>query len=503
MTPRFFNRVPRCCVLFIVALAICGSLHGASLGIFESANDIGKIELNGSSEFLADKATYRITGSGKNMWFTEDAGQFLSKKHTGDLVFSMDVGWEAAGKEPHRKACAMVRQTLDTDSPYVDVAVHGDGLIELQYRTEKGGTTFGVRTPVQAPATVKLERDGDVFTASVSKAGEPFQAIGTASVALTDPVYAGLAVTAHNATNLETALISKVVLKERPIAPRPAASLKPTLANVAYGKHSRQVLDFYQVPTNRLTPLLFFVHGGGWMNGDKANPDFLAKCLESGISVVSINYRHIPDAIAEKIDPPVKACLDDAARALQFVRSKAAEWNIDKTRIGGCGGSAGGFTSLWLAFHPDLADAKSKDPIARESTRLSCVLAFVPQTSLDPQQMKDWIPNNDYGHHAFALPSMAEFIKQREKLMPWIKEFSPYELATADDPPVLLFYDSVPALGQPHKDPPHSANFGAGLVPKLKQAGVRYEFNYTGATGLKHPDLFSFLTENLKAAPTK
>ena len=483
-------------------LSFC-SAQAASLGLFESATDIGKIDLKGSSEFLADKATYRITGSGKNMWFNEDAGQFLSKKHTGDLVFSMDAGWEGAGKEAHRKACAMVRQTLDTDSPYVDVAVHGDGLIELQYRAEKGGTTFGLRTPVQAPATVKLERNGDVFTAFASKAGGPFQAIGTVSVALTDPVYVGLAVSAHNATNLETAVISHVSLQNRPATDgKPAAaSLQPTLANVPYGKHPHQVLDFYQVKTNRLTPLLFFIHGGGWMVGDKANPDFLAKCLENGISVVSINYRFIPEAIADKVEPPVKGCLADSARALQFVRSKAAEWNIDKKRIGGCGGSAGGFTSLWLAFHPDLADAQSKDPIARESTRLSCVLAFVPQTSLDPVQMHEWIPNNDYGHHAFALPNMAEFIKQREKLLPLIKEFSPYELATADDPPVLLFYDSVPNLGQPFKDPPHSANFGAGIVPKLKQVGIEYEFNHTGAKDLKYPDLFSFLTAKLKKTP--
>lgn len=281
------------------------------------------------------------------------------------------------------------------------------------------------------------------------------------------------------------------------------AQTKPTQANVAYGRHERQVLDFYQAKSDKPAPLLFFIHGGGWMNGDKASPDFLNQCLGAGISVVSINYRLIPDAIAAKIDPPVKACLDDAARALQFVRSRAAEWHIDKQRIAGCGGSAGGFTSLWLAFHPDLADAKSTDPIARESTCLSCVVAFVPQTSLDPQQMKSWIPNNDYGHHAFALPSMAEFISKRESLMPWIAQFSPYALATADDPPVYLFYDSVPLLGQPYKDPPHSANFGVGLEEKLKAVGIDYELNYTGAKGVKHPDIFGFLLEKLKVMPTK
>lgn len=98
----------------------------------------------------------------------------------------------------------------------------------------------------------------------------------------------------------------------------------PTHANVPYGTHERQVLDFWQAKSEKAkTPLLFFVHGGGWMTGDKANPDFLAKCLENGISVASINYRLIQDAQAAKIDPPVKACLDDSARALQFVRSQA------------------------------------------------------------------------------------------------------------------------------------------------------------------------------------
>ncbi|OAI56562.1 lipase [Verrucomicrobiaceae bacterium SCGC AG-212-N21] len=285
-------------------------------------------------------------------------------------------------------------------------------------------------------------------------------------------------------------------------AQAPAAP-KPTMANVAYGSHERQVLDFYQAKSDRPTPVLFFIHGGGWMNGDKANPDFLTNCLGAGISVVSINYRLIPDAIALKISPPVKACLDDSARALQFVRSKAREWKIDKERIGGCGGSAGGFNALWLAFHPDMTDATSTDPIAHESTRLRCALTFVPQTSLDPKQMRDWIPNTDYGHHAFALASYQEFLDKRESLMPWIREYSPWLLVSADDPPVCLFYDSVPAPGQPHKDPPHSANFGTGLAEKLKSTGIEYELNYPGASGLKYPDLFSFFVEKLKPAGSK
>lgn len=281
------------------------------------------------------------------------------------------------------------------------------------------------------------------------------------------------------------------------------AAPTPTMANVPYGTHERQVLDFYRAKADQPTALLFFVHGGGWMGGDKANPDFLAKCLEMGISVVSINYRLIPDAVAGGVTPPVKACLDDAARALQFVRSKAGEWNVDKERIAGCGGSAGGFTVLWLAFHPDRMDMKSADPVARESTRLRCAVTFVPQTSLDPVQMRQWIPNNDYGHHAFALGSYQEFVDKRDQLLPWVEEFSPIALVSPDDPPVYLFYDSPLAPGQPAKDPPHSANFGGGLAEKLRSAGVEFEFNYTGGPAVRHPDIFSFLTEKLKVPSGK
>ena len=275
---------------------------------------------------------------------------------------------------------------------------------------------------------------------------------------------------------------------------------KPTLKDVAYGQHPRQRLDVYRARSDRPAPVLFYVHGGGWMQGDKNTPDFLVPCLKSGVSVVSIDYRLIPDAIAQGVTPPVKACLDDTARALQFVRSHAADWNIDKERITGCGGSAGGFNTLWLAFHPDLADPGSDDPVARESTRLRCAVAFVPQTSLDPVQMRSWIPNVNYGHHAFALSNFQQFVDRRAELLKWIEDYSPYALATSDDPPVYLYYDSAPGLGQPCKDPPHSANFGAGLVERLKAVGIEHEFNYPGAPDVKHPDIFSFLTEKLQAS---
>ncbi len=276
---------------------------------------------------------------------------------------------------------------------------------------------------------------------------------------------------------------------------------KPTLENVAYGKHKSQVLDFWRADTPQPAPLFFFIHGGGWMNGDKKNPDGLKLCLENGVSVVSINYRLIPDAIDAEVWPPVQWSLQDAARALQFVRSKAAEWNIDKNRVAACGGSAGGFSTLWLATHPDMASPKSANPVARESTRVVCALTFVPQVTLDPKLMRDWIPNNGYGNHAFAYGTYDEYLDQRTQIMPWIEQFSPLSLISSDDPPMYLFYDSVPNLGQPFKDTAHSANHGVAFAEKMKSAGVECEFNYTGAPNIKHPNMFHFVFEKLKVTP--
>ncbi len=148
----------------------------------------------------------------------------------------------------------------------------------------------------------------------------------------------------------------------------------PTYYNVSYGDHPKQLIHFWKAESEKPTPLLFFIHGGGWMGGGRLNglSAMLNDFLKSGISVASIEYRFIPEATADNVVPPVRGPLHDAARALQFVRSKANEWNIDKQRIAASGGSAGACSSLWLAFHPEMADPASSDPIARESTRLWC-----------------------------------------------------------------------------------------------------------------------------------
>jgi acetyl esterase/lipase len=221
--------------------------------------------------------------------------------------------------------------------------------------------------------------------------------------------------------------------------------------------------------------------------------------LEAGISVVAINYRLM--AHAKGVEPPVKAPLHDAARALQFVRSKADEWNIDKSRIGAAGGSAGACSSLWLAYHDDLADLKSEDPVARESTRLMCAAVMGPQTTLDPKQMKEWTPNSRYGGHAFGKKDFAHFLAERESIMPWIAEYSPYALVSAGDPPTYMLFNRAPAIGKEQKDPTHTANFGVKLQERCMELGVECEVVYPGASDVKYKTPTDYLIATLSVHP--
>lgn len=272
---------------------------------------------------------------------------------------------------------------------------------------------------------------------------------------------------------------------------------QPSQSEIRYGKHERNVLDFWKAESISPAPVAFVIHGGGWKGGSKERLDRFADpiaLLQAGISVVAINYRYV----TSDESPPVKAPLHDAARALQFVRSKAKEWNINKNRIGAAGGSAGACSSLWLAFHDDLADPKNKDPILRESSRLQCAAVTGAQTTLDPKQMKEWTPNSKYGGHAFGLHPFDAFLKNRNEIMPWIKEYSPFANVTEDDPPIFLQYKSPPALGQVQKDPTHTSNFGIKLQEHCIANGVKCELYYPNGPKTTHTDTTAFLISQLK-----
>ena len=285
------------------------------------------------------------------------------------------------------------------------------------------------------------------------------------------------------------------------------------MADYKYGEDSpRQVFDFWQAKSEKPTPVVLLIHGGGWKGGDKTGygRNVIQPFLDAGISVAALNYRFIDQAMEQNVEPPVKASLHDAARALQTIRSKSKEWNIDPKRIGATGGSAGACTSLWLALHDDLAKPDSSDPIERESTRLTCAAVNGAQTSLDPTQVRQWIPNAVYGGHAFGFAKKdrerpGEFellIENREKVLPWIKEYSPIEWVSHDDPPIYMDYPNQktpPKKGQKEADPTHSAMYGVALAENLKDAGVEVVLAYPGHEDPKYGSVTDFLIEKLSA----
>lgn len=296
--------------------------------------------------------------------------------------------------------------------------------------------------------------------------------------------------------------------KKKPAAPAPTEYAKtvpkPTVSEMKYGEHQRHVIDFWKAKSDKPTPVVLFIHGGGWMNGSKETINRVLnvqELLDAGIAVAAINYRLIPQATAEGMTPPVSGPLRDAARAVQFLRSKAGEWNIDPQRLGLSGSSAGACSSLWLAFHDDLADPESGDPIARLSTRPLCAAVLGAQTTLDPKQAKEWLPNSTYGGHAFGKKNFAEALADRENLMSWIRQYSPYALVSKDDSPVALFYVNTPEMGKAQKDPTHSANHGIGLQQRCKSLKVTCDVIHPGIKNPPFKSITEYLIAKLETRP--
>lgn len=251
-------------------------------------------------------------------------------------------------------------------------------------------------------------------------------------------------------------------------APLPPA----TFSDVRYGMHERHVLDLWQTKSDGPAPLLIFIHGGGWHGGSKGDvpPELLARMLAGGVSVASINYRFTSMAL---LPAPVL----DAARAVQFLRSKAREWRLDPQRFGAYGISAGATTSLWLAYHDDLADARSLDPTARQSTRLQAAVGLSPQTCLEPERITEWIGAEVLAHpmiaRAVGAKSAAELKKPRREWARLLREYSAINHVSAGDPPVLIQNPRVDPLPAPNASSAiHHAIFGVKLKERADAVGA-------------------------------
>ncbi len=190
--------------LGIISSALAGDFatiargQADAIGLFESHADVGTVLHPGSATFDAAKASYTIAGSGQNMWFARDDFHFVWKKASGDLALAADIEFVGAGHEPHRKACLMIRQGLESDSAYVDAALHGDGLTSLQFREAKGAATHEVQANVSAPRRLCIEKQGKYVRLYLARMGEKPSFSGAAvRITFVEPFYVGLGVCAQ------------------------------------------------------------------------------------------------------------------------------------------------------------------------------------------------------------------------------------------------------------------------------------------------------------------
>ena len=286
---------------------------------------------------------------------------------------------------------------------------------------------------------------------------------------------------------------------------------KPTHANVKYGEHKRQVFDLWLADSAKPTPLAIYIHGGGFKSGskEKLSSANLTRLLQAGISVAAINYRLLGTH-------PLPTAHHDARRALQTMRSRAGEWNIDKDRVAAFGGSAGAQICMWLAYSDEMAKPDSSDPIERESTRLSCVATAGGQTSNSAEFWRETIGpllGDENQVESLVLPLNGETDREKIRIAQWgaktleeanktAARHAALEIVSADDPPIFMSYGMSPDAKLP-TDPKrvrgwliHHVNLGFALRKKTDALRLEAHLKYPGAD-VKYDSLVEFFVDKL------
>ena len=300
--------------------------------------------------------------------------------------------------------------------------------------------------------------------------------------------------------------------KRKPARPSTdKAKKKPSFANVKYGEHERHVFDIWLTDTDEPAPLVVYIHGGGFKAGskEKLKSDELHQLLKAGISVASINYRYLTIA-------PLPAAHQDARQALQFMRSNADEWNIDKTRVAAFGGSAGAQICMWLAYSDEMAKPDSADPVERESTRLTCVATAGGQTSNGIefwQRMIGPLLGANRPIESLSQPLNGERDPEKVRIATWgassleeanaiASRHSALDIVSADDPPIFMSYGMKPTDKLP-SDPQrvrgwliHHVNLGIALKEKTDALNLEAHLKYPGAN-TRYESLVEFFKDKL------
>lgn len=279
---------------------------------------------------------------------------------------------------------------------------------------------------------------------------------------------------------------------------------RATFINEKYGEHPRNNFDIWLAESEKPTPLVIYIHGGGFVGGDKSkyfDSEDMVRFLDAGVSVAVINYRFMTEAPFG-----ILASFNDAKRCLQHIRFNAEKYNIDKNRVACSGGSAGAGTALWMAFSNDMADNNNADPVLRESTRLTCAGAFATQSTYDIFQWEKTIgvPMAETREQLMAIAAAfglqykngMDLFNNNEKRL----ELDFLAKMDKNDPPIFVFNKHKAGIPSNQDDLNHHPNHARVIKEKADEVGLK-AIVYAPEIGIIDPsgkDLVDFFLENFK-----
>ena len=205
-------------LLLACLLAVSLFAESGKFGSFTNSDDIGSPPIKGGAEFDAATGQYKVTGSGTDIWGKSDQFHYVWREISGNFAITATAKFLTNGIG-HRKAAIMLRKSLDADSPFVHLAIHGDGMPTVQFRKTKADITNTVDFPVEGPGTFKLKlvRKGTSITVWIAKDGDPLSELGHTTNQIGSPVLIGLAVSSHTQESSNTVLFSDVSIETIPI----------------------------------------------------------------------------------------------------------------------------------------------------------------------------------------------------------------------------------------------------------------------------------------------
>jgi TolB protein len=208
-------------LLLTCLLAASAFSQAGKFGAFTNSDDVGAPPLKGSAEFEPSTRQYKITGTGTDIWAKADQFHYVWREMSGNFAVTATAKFLTEGIA-HRKAVIMLRKSLDTDSPFVHLAIHGDGTPSVQFRNAKADNTNTVDFPIEGPGTwkLKLVRQGTTITVWMAKDGGPLRELGHTVNQLASPVLVWLGVSSHSQEAVNTVLFSDVSVEP---VPTPAA----------------------------------------------------------------------------------------------------------------------------------------------------------------------------------------------------------------------------------------------------------------------------------------